>query len=144
MLPEELAILLAAVRGSRLTMLTVATAGITTGAYPLFDGVTEDESGVGEAGDSMTGEAGDSKVGDAGESIVGEAGDSTIVNLGESERWEKDSIEEDAGKSLSAKSGGARKGESSADFFQSGSFLSFVTDNLGFFFTGSSTSVPCF
>lgn len=124
-------------------MLTVETAGITTGVYPLFGGVTEEESGVGEAGDSMTGEAGDSKVGGACES-VGEAGDSTMVNFGESDRWEKESIDEDAGESLSTKSGGARKEDSSTDFFQGGSFLSFPKDNLGFFFTGSSASVPCF
>lgn len=73
--------LLAAVRGSRLVMVTVETAGITTGVYALFRVVIHlGVSGVGDAGDSMIGEAGDSKVGEAGESIMGEAGDSTIVN----------------------------------------------------------------
>lgn len=137
--PENL---LAAVRGSRLVMVTVETAGITTGVYALFVIVALGVSGVGEAGDSMTGEAGDSKVGEAGESIMGEAGDSTIVNTGESiVRREEGSIRDDVGESMSGESGGARRGESSpADFLQGYSYLSLISETLGFFFEGSSSS----
>lgn len=134
--------LLAAVRGSRLVMVTVETAGITTGVYALLAVVALGVSGVGDAGDSRTGEAGDSKVGEAGESIMGEAGDSTIVNTGESMiRRDEGSIRDDVGESMSGESGGARRGESSpADFLQEGSYLSLVSETLGFFFAGSSSS----
>lgn len=126
--------LFAAVRGSRLVMVTVETAGITTGVYALFDVVALGVSGVGDAGDCMTGEAGDSKVGEAGESFMGEAGDSTIVNTGES------MIRRDVGESMSGESGGACRGESSpAGFLQEGSYLSLVSETLGFFFAGSSS-----
>lgn len=76
--------LFAAVRGSRLVMVVMETAGFTTGMRALFDVKALGGSAVGEAGESMTGEAGDSNTGEAGESIVGEAGDSTIVRTGES------------------------------------------------------------
>lgn len=79
---DEAENLFAAVRGSRLVMVTVETDGIATGIYALFGAVTLEVIGVGDAGDSMVGEAGDSKVGEAGESITGEAGDSTIVSAG--------------------------------------------------------------
>lgn len=133
---------LAAVRGSRLVMVTVETAGITTGVYALFRVVVLGVSGVGDAGDSMIGEAGDSNVGEAGESIMGEAGDSTIVNGGASMiRRDEGSIREDVGESMSGESGGARRGESSpADLLQEGSCLSLVSEALGFFFAGSSSS----
>lgn len=139
---DEAENLLAAVRGSRLVMVTVETAGITTGEYALFFVEALEVSGVGDAGDSMTGEVGDSKVGEAGESIVGEAGDSTIVNTGESMiRRDEGSIRDDVGESMSGESGGARRGESSpADFLQAGSYLSFVSETLGLFFMGSSSS----
>ncbi len=134
--------LLAAVRGSRLVMVTVETAGITTGVYVLFVVVALGESGVGEAGESMTGEAGDSKVGEAGESIIGEAGDSTIVNTGESMvRQDEGSNKIDVGESMSGEPGGARRGESSpAVFRQEGSYLSSFPETFGFFFMGSSSS----
>lgn len=66
----------AAVRGSRLVMVVMETAGFATGVNALFEGAALGGSGVGEAGDSNTG--------DAGESITGEAGDSTMVRTGES------------------------------------------------------------
>lgn len=90
----------------------------------------------------MTGEAGDSNIGEAGESITGEAGDSTIVKGGASMiRRDVGSIRDDVGESISGESGGARSGESSpADFFQKGSCFSFVSQTLGFFFMGSSSS----
>lgn len=94
--------LLAAVRGSRLVIVTVETAGITTGVYALFRVGVLNVSGVGDVGDSMTGEAGESKVGEAGESIIGEAGDSTIVNAGVSIiRRDEGSIRDDVGESMS-------------------------------------------
>lgn len=70
-------------RGSRLVMVTVETAGIAAGVPTFFFVVVLGSTGVGEARQSMSGDAGDSKRGEAGESIVGEAGDSTIVNTGE-------------------------------------------------------------
>lgn len=126
---DETENLFAAVRGSRLVMVTVETAGITTGIYALFGVAALGGSGVGEAGDSMTGEAGESKVGEAGESLMGEAGDSTIVNVGESMiRRDKGSTGDDVGESMSGESGGARRGESSpADFLQEDSYLSLVS-----------------
>lgn len=82
--PKEAVSLFAAVRGSRLVMVTVETVGITTGVYDRFGAGNVEPSAVGEAGDSIIGEAGDSNVGEVGDSITGEAGDSTIVNFGES------------------------------------------------------------
>ena len=132
---DEAENLLAAVRGSRLEMVTVETAGITTGVYAFFVVVALGMSGVGDAGDSETGEAGDSKVGEAGESLMGEAGDSTMVSTGES------MTRQDVGESMSGESGGARRGESPPVYLlQEGSFLSFVSETLGFFFAGSSSS----
>lgn len=135
--------LFAAVRGSRLVMVTVETAGITPGAYAVLAVATLGMSGVGEAGESMTGEAGESNVGEAGESIMGEAGDSTIVNTGESMiRRDEESIRNDVGESMSGESGGARRGESSpADFLLDGSYLSLVSEIFCLFFVGSSSSV---
>lgn len=132
-------ILLAAVRGSRLVMVTIDTAGITTGVYAFFGAFCK--SGVGDVGDSMTGEAGDSKIGDAGESIVGEAGDSTIVKAGESMvRQDEESMREYVGESMSGESGGARRGESSpADFLQREKCLSLDSETFVFFFAGSSS-----
>lgn len=148
LLGEELTLdgadnLLAAVRGSRLVMVTVETAGITTGVYVVFVVVALGVSGVGEAGESMTGEAGESNVGEAGESIMGEAGDSTIVNTGESMvRRDEESIRDDDGESMSGESGGARRGESSSAYFLlGGSYLSLVSEIFCFFFVGSSSSV---
>lgn len=109
-------------------MVTVETAGITTGVYGLDCVVALGMSEVGEAGDSKTGEAGDSKMGEAGESLKGEEGDSTIVNA--------------VGESLSGESGGANKGESSpllSYFLQEVSRFS-VSENLGFLVTGSTGS----
>lgn len=133
---DEVENLLAAVRGSRLVMVTVETTGITTGAYARFVEVDAGKSAVGDAGDSDTGEAGDSKVGEAGESIVGEAGDSTMVSAGES------MTRRDVGESMSGESGGACRGESSppAYLLQEGSCFSRVSATLAFFFAGSSSS----
>lgn len=144
--PEEAANLFAAVRGSRLVMVTVETVGITTGVYDLFSAGTVDPSGVGEAGDSMMGEAGDSNAGEAGESIVEEAGDSTIVNFGESMSiWDNGSISEDVGDSISGVSGGANRGDSSPlGFFQDIlSVLSLDVETFDFFLAGSSPSIAC-
>lgn len=145
MLLDEAENLFAAVRGSRLVIVTVETAGITTGVYSLFCEAALEVSGVGDAGDSMMGEAGDSKVGDAGESIIGEAGDSTIVSgRGSIIKWDEGSNREDAGESMSGESGGARRGESSpAGLLQDGPCLSLDTDTLGFFFAGSPSSTSC-
>lgn len=122
-------------------MVTVETAGITTGVYALFGLGALGVSRVGDAGYSITGEAGESKTGEAGESIVGDAGDSTIVSAGESMiRRDVGSNREDVGESMSGESGGACRGESSpADCLQEGSCLSFVSETLGFFFAGSSS-----
>lgn len=131
---DEAKNLLAAVRGSRLVMVTVETAGIITGPYALFGGVALRVNEAGDAGESMVGDAGDSKVGEAGESITGEAGDSTIVNAGAS-------IIKRDGESMSGESGGARRGESSSPYFlQDGSGLSLDTETLCFFFAGSSSA----
>lgn len=90
----------------------------------------------------MTGEAGESEVGEAGESITGEAGDSTIVRTGESMvRWDEESCRHDVGESMFGESGGARRGESSlTDLLREDSELSLVSETLGFFFKGSSSS----
>lgn len=132
----------AAVRGSRLVIVTVETAGITTGVYGLCGIEVLEDSDFGDAGDSMVGEAGDSRIGEAGDSIVGEAGDSTIVNGGASIiRREEGSTMDNVGESMSGESGGAINGESSpADFFQGGSYFSLVSDSLSFFLGGSSSS----
>lgn len=140
-LPPDEVNLLDAVRGSRLVMVTMETAGITTGVYAFIGATAVGVSGVGDAGDSITGEAGDSNVGEAGDSSIGEAGDSTIISFGESMMWNEDSICEDGGESIGGESGGAFRGESSlADFFQNDSLLSCDTDSLSFFLAGSSTS----
>lgn len=111
LLPDVAEILFAAVRGSRLVIVTVETTGMTTGVYALCGVLALGASRFDEEVDSMTGEAGDSKVGEAGESSVGEAGDSTMVK-GES-MMRLDDV------SMSGESGGARRGESSpADFLQ--------------------------
>lgn len=140
--PDAAAVnLLAAVRGSRLVMVTVETVGITTGVYDFIGATAVDVSEVEVLGDSITGEAGDSNVGEAGDSIIGEAGDSTIVSFGESMMWNEGSICEGGGESMTRESTGARRGESSlADFLQDDSFLSCGTDNFSFFLKGSSTS----
>lgn len=58
-------------------------------------------------------------------------------------RREEGSIREDVGESMSGESGGACRGESAPeDFFQVDSCLSLVSETLGFFFAGSSSSLP--
>lgn len=113
--PDIAAERLPAVRGSRLVMVTVETAGIMTGVY-ILDGVLAFRvSRMGEAGESMTGEAGDSKMGEAGDSIGGEAGDSIVGEAGDSMmvKTESSSIRGEAGEPMVGESGGARRGDSS-------------------------------
>lgn len=137
---DEAELLLAAVRGSRLVIVTVETAGITTGAYVLFDVVVVEASDTGDAGDSMTGEAGDSKVGEAGESITGDEGDSTTAKslVSITRREEGSNMEGDEKSGESGESGGARRGESSpADFLHREKCLTLDSDTLLFLFGGS-------
>lgn len=105
--PDEAVNLLAAVRGSRLVMVTVETVGITTGVYDFTGATAADVCEVGDLGDSITGEAGDSNVGEAGDSFTGEEGDSTIVSFGESMMWNEGSICDGGGESITRESAGA-------------------------------------